>query len=167
MLKLKPQSLIEVGCGSGELFSCYKDIPIVLGVDWQDKMLERSQERITRHEYKNIQLLKLDITKRSQISSLRRYDVVLTRTVLMHIQPELIKEACRNMTLLSDTVIAFEYFSAHPPDLASHNWNYDYISIFRDLNYTCKEAYDRPDGVEQILFHFTRDTHAQNNSSNP
>lgn len=161
MVKLKPRSLIEVGCGSGELFSCYKDIPNVLAVDWQDKMLKRSADRIERHGFTNIKLEKLDITQplcehdhlhEGQL----KFDLALTRTVLMHVQPDLIVKACQNMTLLSDRVLAFEYSSPNPKELAFHNWNHDYIKIFKELNYICVEAYQRPDDVDQILFIFEK-----------
>lgn len=166
MTKLKPQSLIEVGCGSGELFSAFKEIPKVVAVDWQDKMLERSAARIQRHEYKNITLAKVDITKQADVLPLTIYigdtiepkpfEIALTRTVLMHIAPEDIEAACRNMTLLSDHIIAFEYVSKFNTQLASHNWNHDYVKIFHYLGYQMVEAYQRPDEVSQLLFRFQR-----------
>lgn len=159
IVKLKPQSLIEVGCGSGELFSAYKDVPRVVGVDWQATMLERSATRIKRHGYENIILQQMDITQALPLpleGAPHKFDLALTRTVLMHIAPETIVAACRNMTLLSDRVLAFEYFNPDPPKLAFHNWNHDYVKIFYDLGYNCAEVYQRPDEVDQVLFIFER-----------
>lgn len=162
LLPLKPKSLIEVGCGSGELFSIYKDIQRVVAVDWQPKMLKRSRERIERHGYMNIELglEPLDITN-SYFNE--RFDVALTRTVLMHIDPKDIKEACRNLTFMTDRIIAFEYFKPGSDALlARHNWHHDYPSIFEELGFKMVDAYERQDGIPQILFHFIRDEYAQN-----
>jgi 2-polyprenyl-3-methyl-5-hydroxy-6-metoxy-1,4-benzoquinol methylase len=159
MTKLKPLSLIEVGCGSGELFSCFKEIPIVLGVDWQEAMLKRSKDRIDRHEYTNIKLQQMNITENLPLplpGMPCKFDLALTRTVLMHIQPDRIVDACRNMTLLSDKILAFEYSTATQKELAFHNWNHDYVRIFYDLGFKCTEAYQRPDDVDQVLFIFER-----------
>lgn len=162
---LQPQSLVEVGCGSGELFSIFKDVPVVLGLDWQDAMLKRSGERIQRHEYKNIELLKVDITQRAQISTLRRFDVALTRTLLMHIDPRDIEAACRNMSLLSDRIIALEFFKPGCDEpLAFHNWHHEYPGLFKSLGYRIVSAMNRSDGVPQVLFDFKREKDESKNN---
>ncbi len=178
LVKLHPKSLIEAGCGNGELFSAYKDIPRVVGIDFSYSMLERARERIARHGYDNIVLRQADITKQEEIMPFtthgelkarqdgslemaKPFDVALTRTVLMHI-PETAKDgrnplflACQNLTLLSDNLVLMEYFRPDEDEkLDWHNFHHDYLNIFRNLNYELAASYDRPDGLHQILFHF-------------
>lgn len=157
MRKLHPKSLVEVGCGSGELFAAYKDVPLVLGIDWSAEMLKRSKERIERHDYKNIQLQQLDISVpmcTCEHEDRKRFDVALTRTCLMHIDPDHIDQACRNLTSLSDSIVVFEFYDPCATKLDWHNWHHEYPSIFQSLGFALTESYDRPDGIHQTLFHF-------------
>jgi|SRR5271157_225584 len=162
LVPLCPQSLIEVGCGSGELFSIFRDIPLVVAVDWQEGMLQRSRERIDRHEYKNIHLAKVDITQDFIINDApAKFDIALTRTVLMHIDPKDIDTAVHNMTLLSDRVLAFEFYNPQCEEkLEFHNWHHEYPALFAKQGYKVVDAYQRPDGVPQVLFNFVRQPNA-------
>jgi len=155
--KLKPKSLVEVGCGAGELFPCYKNVSRVVGLDWSKNMLNRSYARIDRHGYTNIELKQMDITK-EWVSE--RFDLALTRTVLMHIPPDTVAKAAENMTEMSDSLLVMEYFNPDPEAtkrLAPHNWHHSYPTIFENLGYHVEETYDRPDGLPQILFHFVKE----------
>ena len=157
LTKIKPTSLVEVGCGNGELFSLYKDIPRVVALDWSDEMLKRAQERIARHEYINIATEKLDITETFYPMS---FDLALTRTVLMHISPEKVQKAIENLTRMSKDVLAFEFYdpSWHVDieRLDWHNWHHEYVPMFKNVGYELVDSFDRPDGVPQILFHFRK-----------
>ncbi len=181
LVKLHPQSLIEVGCGNGELFSAYQQIPKVVAVDWSAAMLQRAKERILRHEYKNIRLCHLDIARpfedqNPEIDEIEpgevlQFDIALTRTVLMHINPERIEKACENLTQLSDNLVLMEFYDpdhretrslaesiqGDPTDkLDWHNFHHEYVQIFKPLGYELIDSYDRPDGLHQLLFHFRR-----------
>ncbi len=159
--KIKPQSLVEVGCGAGELFPLYRGIPRVVGCDWSQTMLERSEQRRKRHEWNNIELRPLNIIKAHTPD---RFDVALTRTVLMHIDPERDEEgglmhvemAARNLCEMSDQLLLFEYYEQHFRALGPHNWLYNYPRMFGDLGYRLVEAYERQD-VPQTLFWFKRE----------
>ena len=163
LVKLKPQSLIEVGCGTGELFPIFHDVPRVVAVDWSEEMLAASGKRVDRHGYHNIVLGKVDITSPESVkyllsSSMAPFDLAVTRTVLMHIPPEKVGAAIQNLTLLSNNVLAFEFYdpSVDPQKLDWHNWHHEYVRLFRPLGYELVDSYDRPDGQPQILFHFRR-----------
>jgi SAM-dependent methyltransferase len=151
--KLQPQSLIEVGCGTGQLFSLYKDIPRVVGCDWTDGMLAQSKKRLERHEYSNITLKKLDITTEALKE---HFDVALTRTVLMHISEEAVPAACKHLTEMADTVVLFEFYDPNAPNLEWHNFHHEYPLIMRQFNYEISEVYDRPDGIPQMLMIFKK-----------
>lgn len=167
LTKLNPQSLIEIGCGNGEMFSAYQRIPRVVAVDWSPQMLARANARIARHEYINIATSQLDVTKESYPMT---FDVAMTRTCLMHIPPtsadppeKPIEAACENVAKMSDTLLLMEFYEPRVlepacmlPKLEWHNWHHDYVGLFEALGYRLAGAFRRGDGIEQTLFHFTR-----------
>jgi SAM-dependent methyltransferase len=161
--KYKPKSLLEVGCGTGQLFSLYRDIPRVVGADWTDGMLVQSGKRLARHNYPNITLKKLDITKAALND---HFDVAVTRTVLMHITEEDTDEkgvkinpllnACGNLCKMADTVMLFEYYDPNAPGLEWHNFHHEYPLFMREFGFEIHELYDRPDGIKQLLMVFKK-----------
>ncbi len=153
--KLKPQSLIEVGCGNGELFNLYKNIPNAVGVDWSENMLQRANLRKARHFLPNLRLWRHDIT---QCSPSGHYDVAVTRTCLMHIPPEAIEKTVRHVAKCADKFLIFEYFESVPTTpLAPHNWLHDYPTLFAKEGCELIEAYARAD-MPQVLFEFHKKT---------
>jgi SAM-dependent methyltransferase len=151
--KLRPQSLIEIGCGHGELFLIYKDIPHVVGIDWSLSMLERANLRKSRHGMTNLRIWRHDIT---QCSPPGHYDVALTRTVLMHLPEEAMEKTVRHIVKVADQFLIFEYFEPNPiHTLAAHCWLHDYVALFGAAGCEFIEAYQRPDSP-QVLFHFRK-----------
>jgi SAM-dependent methyltransferase len=149
--KLKPRSLIEIGCGTGELFQTYKSVSYVVAIDWSKQMLERAQLRKARHSLNNIHLLRHDIC---QSAPRGHFDIALTRTVLMHLPDEEADKAARHMIKLAKKLVIFEYFEdllLHP--LAPHCWLHDYVGMFTLHGCELLEAYPRPD-QPQVLFVF-------------
>jgi 2-polyprenyl-3-methyl-5-hydroxy-6-metoxy-1,4-benzoquinol methylase len=156
--KVKPTSLIEIGCGHGELFSLYKDIPTVTAIDWSDAMLQRANLRKARHYLPNLHIQKHDIC---QCSPRGHYDVAVTRTVLMHIPPGEIEKAVRHIVKIADVFLHLEYWEAvvlNP--LAAHCFLHDYVDLFEKQECELVTAYTRPD-MPQILFHFRKKTQAK------
>ena len=151
--KLRPKSLVEVGCGTGQLFPLYKDIPHVVGCDWTDGMLAQSTKRLERHEYSNITLKKLNICTQSLPE---KFEVALTRTVLMHISEEDIEDACKHLTEMADRLMLFEFYDPTAPRLEWHNFHHEYPLILRKFGFEIEEAYERQDGMKQILFVFRK-----------
>lgn len=150
--KLKPRSLVDVGCGRGELFPLYDKIPRVVALDFSLNMLEYAQRRVERHGL-GIELLHLDIVKESLAE---KFDVALTRTVLMHIKPEDIQAAVQNVAKMSDCLLLFEYWEPRQIRVtAPHNWLHDYVGLFTDLDYHLEDSYERSD-IPQVLFTFKR-----------
>lgn len=153
--KVKPKSLIEIGCGNGELFLIYKYVPHVVAIDWSDNMLQRANQRKARHYLPNLQIFKYDICRSSPPG---HFDIALTRTVLMHIPPEHVEKTIRHIVNVANQFLILEYyeqFTVKP--LAAHCWLHDYITFFGRQGCQLIEAYQRPD-QPQVLFHFRRDT---------
>ncbi len=150
--KLKPQSLIEVGCGNGQLFNAYKNIPRVVGCDWSKTMLDKAEARAKRHGY-HISLKQLDITKEHLPE---RFDVALTRTVLMHVPDENVATACRNLAEMADTLMLMEFYNPNATHLDWHCFHHEYPLILGELGFKVKELFDRPDGVPQLLMIFKK-----------
>ncbi len=151
-LKPQPKSFIEVGCGRGEIMPMYHHFPRAVAVDFSQGMIEESQRRIDRHNY-NIELFHLDITK-GYLEE--KFDLLITRTVLMHIHQDDIEAACRNISEMSDELYIFEYWEDYTlKKLSPHNWLHDYNGLFNALGYETVETYRRPD-QPQVLFHFNR-----------
>jgi len=152
LVQVNPQSLVEIGCGAGELFPLYRSIPRVVGCDFSSGMRARSIQRRDRHEWKHIEILPLDITRAALEE---HFDVALTRTVLMHIHPDQIEAAAANVAKMADQLLLFEYYEQHYKPLGPHNWLYNYPVIFEKLGYEVREAYKRQD-VPQTLFWFVK-----------
>jgi len=154
LYQIHPQSLIELGCGPGELFPLYEKIPRVVAIDWSSNMLDRARRRVNRHEYCNIELRQMDITEKFVDE---RFDVLVTRTVLMHIHPDHIRTVAKHVSRMSNELLLFEYWEEYPSKpLEFHNWLYNYVPLFENEGYRTVETFYRPDDVKQVLFHFKR-----------
>lgn len=157
------ESLVEAGCGRGALFKLYKDVPRVLGLDFSKGMMEFARAKIDNWNLDNIELKFFHLGLEKWDPSNERFDLALTRTVLMHIPPKQIMQAAENLTKMSDNLIIFEYYDNTIHDkLAFHNWLHDYIEIFKSFNYTLKGAYQRPD-MRQTLFRFVKENGRKDN----
>jgi len=94
--KIQPSSLIEIGCGTGILFSLYKDVSQVAACDFSEEMLKRARQRCERHNFP-INLLLNNIVNDPPSGF---WDLLVTRTCLMHISPEQIGQAVENISEL-------------------------------------------------------------------
>jgi len=150
-LNPQPMSFLEIGCGRGELMPLYKDFPRAVGLDFAEGMVKQSRKRVGRHKY-NVEVFHQDITK-GHLDE--RFDLVLTRTVLMHIHPDDIMAACANVAAMGDNLFIFEYWEEREPVLAVHNWLHQYEELFHALGYVTVSKYKRPDHA-QILYHFRK-----------
>jgi len=157
--KIAPQSLIEVGCGNGILFRIYRNIPRVVGIDFSETMLKRAEARIQRHDWSQIHLLRMDIADPKMLNlfqgGLEKAELVVTRTCLMHIDPENIATAIANVSRLADQALIFEYDEQFPKKLSPHNWLHHYVPLFEGAGFRLQENYSRMD-LAQTLFWFKK-----------
>jgi len=149
------KSLIDVGCGKGELFPlwCQLKIPRLVGYDFSEEMLEISRRRVERHGLP-IELYHADIRETPYPE---QFDFAVTRTVLMHIPAVDIERAAVNLSKMSNNLMLFEYSEkVATKELNRWCWLHDYTLVFEDLGYRQIAAIQRPD-IPQTLFHFKRE----------
>ena len=106
--RIKPRTLLEVGCGPGRLFDFYKGIPEVYCVDFSPVMLKRAQDLITKRRYKNIKLFGMKAQNLGFTED--QFDIVLTSNVLLHIPPESIEKSISELVRVSsEHILCVEY----------------------------------------------------------
>jgi SAM-dependent methyltransferase len=149
--KLNPESLIEIGCGPGTLFTHLAGIPKVSACDWSPQMVQRAQQRSTRHNL-GINVFLCDIAAEPPKGW---WDMAVTRTCLMHIPPERIESAVDNVGRICGRAVIFEYWEEKHKELAPHNWLHDYKRLFENVGFETAECFVRDD-TPQALFLFTK-----------
>lgn len=151
---IKPNSILDAGCGKGELFKLWANCEYVSGLDFSSNMLEFAKRRVERHGWKNIHLIQANLTKWKPD---RKYDLAFTRTVLMHIHPQDIGKALDNITDASDTSLFLEYYEDFPQEISPHCYWHNYFAEMDLRGFNCVDAYERTD-IKQVLFLFKRKT---------
>ena len=126
--KLKPSSLLDVGCGAGRLFPLYKEVPRVLAVDFSPSMLMHAYKMRRWLGLENIEIRRFDVRELNRLEE--SFDLVLSRTVLMHIKPEDIGRTVEGIIKVCKRyVLLIEYFDS-PEGLSPHNYSHDYPVLF-------------------------------------
>jgi len=145
--KIKPGSLLDVGCGAGRLFPLYKGIPRVLAVDFSPSMLMHAYKMRSKLGLGNVEIRRFDVRELNRLEE--SFDLVLSRNVLMHIKPEdmgrtvegIIK-VCRGHVLL------IEYIGS-PEGLSPHNYSHNYPVLFSKMKL---EFSKKVDGSSLFLY---------------
>lgn len=102
---LKPESVLELGCGMGRLFPIFlKEAKTVTGVDVSDEMLRKGREYFKTHPYNSatVEFFNADMCT---FKSDRKYDlIVFSLSVLKHLNDDeaRIKALENSKNLLSD-----------------------------------------------------------------
>jgi SAM-dependent methyltransferase len=151
--RIKPQSLIEIGCGTGILFRLFKDVPDVTVCDFSVEMLRIAQKRNATFGY-GFKFQLRDIVK---VPPEGRWDLALIRTVLMHLNPTEAKQAIANIATISNQVVLAEYWEqAQSSSLSSHCFLHDYPALFKEHGFVLKEVIERED-LPQPVFWFVKE----------
>ncbi len=148
--RINPQTLIDIGCGTGPMFQYYRGIDVT-GIDWSIPMLQRAIARIRENGF-YVTLLHCDIA--GSVLPAGHFDCGVTRTSLMHIPPTRIEKAIANIRELCDHVISDEYWVAEKDttELAPHNWCHNYVDLFRNAGFELLECQIRKD-ISHIFLH--------------
>ncbi|MCC8095565.1 MAG: class I SAM-dependent methyltransferase [Tannerellaceae bacterium] len=95
-LQLKPNAtIIDIGCGTGKIANCLSDTGKIYAIDVSDKEINRCKTR-----YKDKDNICFDVNDVLEISTDRKYDLVVAHLLLHEIQPEDLETACRNIAQL-------------------------------------------------------------------
>lgn len=147
--KIKPRTLIDIGCGIGPMFQYYAGIKAV-GADWSLTMLKRARQKIEDGSL-DITLFHCDIAGDSLPPG--HFDCGVTRTTLMHIPPGQIEKAINNIKKLCDHVLIDELWEPQiTEDLAPWNWVHDYKILFEKCGFEIVDFLIRED-IPHLFLH--------------
>lgn len=164
--RIKPRTLLEVGCGPGRLFNLYKGIPEVCCVDFSPTMLKRAGDLIKKRGYENIKLHQMEAQNLGFTED--QFDIVITSNVLLHIPPESIEDAISEIVRVSNGyIVSVEYFTDKGNPSAEQDnqkdreeeikycFLHNYQDLFRNKKAQMVKAVDIP-FFEQKMFLFQK-----------
>lgn len=135
------ESFIEVGCGSGRLFDLYADFGRLVGVDMSSTMMKNAISVKEQLGVDQMELLMASATNLPFVSG--SFDCALTSEVLLHIPPDKVSGAIREISRISKYAIFLEFYSSeyeNPQklrqkrgELASWNFLHEYPKLFEEL----------------------------------
>jgi len=99
--KYKPQSLLEVGCGTGRLFHLYRTIPArKVGVDLNPIQLAHAKNRAVKYHVELREMSAYDLQFQDD-----EFDCLVYAEVLLHIPPEGIGKAISESSRVAQRLI--------------------------------------------------------------
>jgi len=153
LTQIKPDSLIEVGCGPGFLFPLYKNVPAVTAVDWVPLMVYKAKQKCET-ENLNVDVRQHDIAESAPDGY---WQLALTRHCLMHIPPSRIEQAVKNIAKICGETLIFEWWLDYTPIKdTGHCFLHDYEKLFTNRGFHLHNRFDCPADVRQTLFWFKK-----------
>ncbi|MGC1307608.1 MAG: class I SAM-dependent methyltransferase [Phormidesmis sp.] len=131
ILPVKPESVVDIGCGLAQWLKVFKDYGVqeILGVDGFHVPSDKIQ--IDLNEF-----IKCDLRYLSFSEIGKRFDLLLCLEVAEHLEPEYAERFVENLVLLSDHIV----FSAAVPNQTGENhvneqYAHYWVEIFARYNY--------------------------------
>ncbi|MBI1978613.1 MAG: class I SAM-dependent methyltransferase [Candidatus Aenigmarchaeota archaeon] len=147
---LEFKSILEVGCGFGRILKLVNnnfELEKIVGIDLSNDQIENAKNYIgdKKVELHQGSIYKLDFPDRS-------FDLVFTSEVLMHVPPDKIREAMKELLRVSKRhVLNMEFFKKDfKGNLAEHNWTHDYPRIYKEIGHNVKKSVKIED--DQTIF---------------
>lgn len=135
---LEFKSILEVGCGFGRILKLVNNnfkLERVVGIDISNDQLENAKKYIGDGKVKLHQgtIYNLDFPDSS-------FDLVLTSEVLMHVPPNKITAAMKELVRASKKhVVNMEFYKKDfKGNLAEHNWTHDYPELYKEVGHDVK-----------------------------
>lgn len=127
LLQLGPiGSVIDVGCGRGRLARVVRDVlPAALysGMDLGPAQIAATREVRPDGDYFQSRL--------QDFRPKRKWDLVIASEVLLHIPPDDIQQAVKNLRRLGRRwIVTVDWTQPVLPPIAEENWLHDYRSLF-------------------------------------
>jgi SAM-dependent methyltransferase len=116
------ENFLDIGCGA---WATLRDLPNYLGLDFSIEALMKSGLG---------EFIFADITKRIPLPS-KSYDMVFTRSVLLHIPPHKIAEAVQEISRIGKKCIVLdEPEFEEGKKFQAHNFNHNLKELFKDFD---------------------------------
>ena len=152
--RIKPLSLIEVGCGPGFLFELYRGVPVIAALDWSPLMVSRARTKCEQENLK-VNVFLHDIAESAPHG---HWQVAVSRHCLMHIPPSRIERAVANISEICDEALVFEWWLDYTPVKdTGHCFLHDYETLFGGAKQRLFTRFDCTGKVRQTLFWFKKE----------
>jgi len=139
----KPKALLDIGCGSGYFFEEFAKFPEmkVLGIDFSPTMIEHARLQILRTKASNVSLSQRDV-KEINTETFPRFDMVLSKNCLMHIEPKDIIRVANILKAIAEKWIVLIEYSGINEVLNPTNFGHPYMLLFEGLTLRRSKRYE-------------------------
>ena len=129
---LKPECVLDIGCGSGRLFPLYNDLKIkeVIAQDISSKALKISKDR---YHFSNIKLVNKHILDLN--FSKHYFDLIISNRVLQHIPHSEVEEVIRKLTELGKKVYINEMDDSDYSGESFYMFKHNYEELFNKFDF--------------------------------
>lgn len=132
ILSIKPNRLLEIGCGSGRLFPLYSNLKVkeVLGQDISRQALIIAKERypFSNVNTTNQSILNLEFPR-------YYFDLVISNRVLRHIPHSDIGEVIGKLAELGKKIYINEMYESDFTGESFYLFKHDYVELFRNFGF--------------------------------
>lgn len=130
--QMKPEKVLDIGCGSGRLFPLYLErrISEVTGQDISEEALEVAS---SRYRSANISTTNLGILNLQY--PLGYFDLIVSNRVLQHIPHRRIREVVRKLTELGKAIYINEMSESDDSGELFYLFKHDYRALFHTRGY--------------------------------
>jgi len=131
-------TVLEIGCGFGRitrlLLSNFPEIKEYLAVDLSPDQIENAKQYLkSAIIHKNVDL-RFIVSDIQSLQLDKKYDLVISSELLLHLPPIEIVEVMTKLAGLSNKhVINIDYFHETPTKLAPHNFLHQYEKIYNEI----------------------------------
>jgi glycosyltransferase involved in cell wall biosynthesis len=132
ILSLKPQRLLDVGCGSGRLFPLYNDSEIseVVAQDISSEALKMAKDR---YHFSNIKTTGQPILDLK--FPMHYFDLIVSNRVLQHMPRGQIEAVIRKLTKLGKLIYINEMCDSDSADESFYLFHHNYVELFNKYGF--------------------------------
>src|SRR5215469_2152068 len=165
-------TVLEVGCGFGRitklLLSNFPDILEYVAIDLSPDQIENAKEYVRPViETKEDNPLNFIVSDIQSFQGEKKYDLVISSQVLMHILPSEIEQVINKIVNMSNEhVINVDWYEEKiPRNVALHNFIHQYEKIYKNMPTVSnvyripivkRESWFRPLDIKQSIFHASK-----------
>jgi 2-polyprenyl-3-methyl-5-hydroxy-6-metoxy-1,4-benzoquinol methylase len=136
------KSVLELGCGFGRItkliLSNFPDIQVYTAVDLSPHQIQNAREYLISGTSNNVISdgisLEFIVSDIKSLQTNKKYDLVISVEVLLHVLPSEITDIMSKLVSLSyHHIINLDYYQEKPDFLAPHNFLHQYENIYNEL----------------------------------